>query len=217
MKTHTFLCEEHEDFGSNGWRLKTQPGWDPLGGMAVAHDVLEHFADTTDAPLHELQALGAALWIRDGGNYWGTYHPQSIYWDGGHHIAPDLITVLQHALHEGMDLPKPPRTVRCDAEDQIDIALWNARKEVTSEWEDPREARELLKLCRGWLRIGYRRAAERYKGHSPQQVVRLFREIEEQAEKALKTAEAGISKLHVTVNITELSAKVSKEDDNGDY
>lgn len=40
-KIYTFICETHEEFGCKGWKQEGVPGADPLGGMGVAHDVLE--------------------------------------------------------------------------------------------------------------------------------------------------------------------------------
>jgi hypothetical protein len=199
----TFIAEEHEEFGLPGWRQKGQPGFDPLMGMAVAHDALEHFRDGDDSIEDELQALGAALYIRGNGGYWMNATP-------GVHIGSDLPEIIGHHVFEDMPMPpEPPRTKRLEdwAESEIDIAIQSA----TREWADRcdgeeqmQQARALLARARGWFRIGYRRAQRRYKGTDCNQLSYLFKQIEEAADRKLKHAETG-DELTLRVNIRRLS------------
>lgn len=98
--TFEFVCAEHEEFGENGWRLKSQPDFDPLSGMAVAHDCLEHFTDSAD-PADEFLALGAAMWIRDENYHARAGHHTT---DPGKHISGDLPDIIRHIAYEGYGL-----------------------------------------------------------------------------------------------------------------
>ncbi len=64
MLVKQFVCEEHEEYGSLGWREKDKPHFAPFQGLAVAHDCLEHFPDDGPEIEHEMQALGAGLHVR---------------------------------------------------------------------------------------------------------------------------------------------------------
>lgn len=43
MQKFTFVCKTHDEYGGLGWALKSKPHFEPLPGMTVAHDVMEHF------------------------------------------------------------------------------------------------------------------------------------------------------------------------------
>ena len=64
MKVYTFKVEEHEEYGSLGFKPSWYPNGAPLGGMTAAHDILEHFPNDNGGAESEFLALGAALWIR---------------------------------------------------------------------------------------------------------------------------------------------------------
>jgi len=61
MKRYTFEVAEHEEYGSLGFKPSWYPKGDPLGGMAVAHDILEHFPKDDGSAEGEYMALGASL------------------------------------------------------------------------------------------------------------------------------------------------------------
>jgi hypothetical protein len=190
---YRFVCEEHQDFGGNGWRLESQPGFDPLGGMAVAHDIIEHFPDGDESPADEFQALGASYFVRGCGGYFsikGAYHsPES-------NIASDFPMILQHIIYQDMYLRTPPATrpLREESDEEgIQEILREARKLVRSEFSDPEDQRkcmEELKKAEGWLRIGFRRASKRYAGNLFK-VVEMFLKIEKEADRILRHAEIG--------------------------
>jgi hypothetical protein len=179
---YTFSCAEHEEFGNLGWRLMSQPDFDPLSGMAVAHDILEHFPNGDGSPKDELLALGASIWVRDGWHTNGT---------AGDNIAPDLQEVLRHVTYEDMSLPDPPATKPLEhyAEDEITKAVECLLRE--SKYNGEKYSPSTLSAVRGWLRIGYRKGVRRYNGWYACDVQTIFNEIMQAADKALKHAEAG--------------------------
>ena len=64
MITKTFIIEEHEEYQTKGARPIDTPHADPLGGMSVAHDMLEHFHNDQGSVYEELMALGASYYVR---------------------------------------------------------------------------------------------------------------------------------------------------------
>lgn len=204
-----FICEKHEETGEKGWRKADEPGFDPLGGMGVAHDVLEHFADSTDSPADEFQALGASFFVRRE-HY---YHYKYPYASFGRTVCPgenvasgDLVEIANHIIHERMPLAEPPATRKTESDAEPWIA--NFIKEATAslpvnmgmedgEPDELAELKEIIRKAAGWLRIGYRRAARRFKdgvGWCPEdRALGMFMTIEREAAECLKHAEIGDS------------------------
>lgn len=208
---YVFVCAEHPEYGSNGWRLKSQPNFDPLGGMAVAHDCLEHFNDS-DQPADEFMALGASLFVRPSDYYEGK---GKIHTNPGVHIASDLPEIMRHIVNEGYTLPPAPRTrpVCGPVEHEMDTVFEEFQREMLNEYDGqeltPDEDTE--RSIRSYMRIGYRRAIRRYKGRQ-YEVTRLFNNIERAADKALTYAEA-LSELSIRIQFRRLdfTASVSEE------
>src|SRR5258706_10369581 len=101
---YIFISEEHEDFVTLGWKLKGCSGMDPLSGMAVAHDCMEHFPKVgqADGVAEEFMALGAALWIRGDTGYWANnYHTP------GANIGADARDIFSHIIHENYSFNAP--------------------------------------------------------------------------------------------------------------
>lgn len=187
-KTFTFECAEHQEFGMNGWRMLGAPNADPLPGMAVAHDCMEHFPDGDMGVEDELMALGASIHVREF-----TRNMHSL----GANCGSDLRDVLAHVWYEGMSLRDPGRTLPIDCEDELDDAL----KALTDEakYDEDLEKRltpEIKRFIRGWMRRGYRAAVRRWHGV---QTRSIFDEIEREADRLLKHAELG-TKLFVRLN-----------------
>ncbi len=205
--TFTFVCEEHKEYGSLGWRIKSQPEFDPLGGMAVAHDCLEHFSDSPN-PADEFMALGASMFIRDE-----TFYAMKgkHYTNPGVHIASDMPEILRHVINEGYELPAAPHTKALETrvEGYIDTMFEEYLKNIEDDYDydELKLTPELKRSIRSYLRIGYRSAVRRYQNRDGQAQY-LFTEIEETADKYLKHSEPG-SELRVSVNFKDLTCKVS--------
>lgn len=186
-KTYAFECQPHEEYGSNGWKLIGNPNADPLSGMAVAHDVLEHPPNGDMGVEDELMALGASIYVRVF-----TRNMHSL----GANVGSDLPDIMRHVWYEGMTLRDPGRTTATAIESEIDDALEVVRKEteydadLRSNWDAETEAR-----IRGWMRKGYRAAIRRWAGVNTRS---LFDEIETDADRHLKHAEIG-DKLYIRI------------------
>ncbi len=201
-----FECAEHEEFGSLGWKLKGASGMDPLGGMAVAHDCLEHFT-AEDGVHHEFMALGASLFVR--GPYY--YSRKGRYESNpGVHIASDLPGILHHVQNEGYSFQEAPRTRSLDSEvvegwiDRMFQKFHSNCEEYAHE--DLRLTAEDERNIRSWMRIGYRKAVKRYRGRDGE-AMNLFCYIENAADKALRGCGGG-EELEVCVNFSTLTAYI---------
>lgn len=226
----SFVLEEHREYGEKGWRPKNQPTFDPLSGMTVAHDILEHFADSSDSADDEFQALGAALFVRGLGGYW-----QHSWSSPGANVGSDLVSIMRHIVENETTFHEPPNTSRLGKdEDQVEgwivealvDALNELKAETGGEPEFMREANALKTKVAGWLRVGFRRAVKRYakfgKRGGALQATAMFREIEQKADHALKVGEIG-DELQVeasiergTVSVRHLTAEDLFPDEYGD-
>lgn len=211
-QTFTFVCARHEEYDGNGWRLKSQPDFDPLSGMAVAHDCLEHFNDSAD-PADEFQALGASMWIRNEDYHYRSNHGIT---NPGSHIASDMPEIIRHIIHEGYGLPDAPRTRATDEDLEGYIATMFPEYAKELKYMEGRDAREMRitadrrRAITSYLRIGHRRAAKRYKGRN-WEAQQIFTQIETTTDKHLKYAEEG-AELTVTVDFAKLTARIDFEE-----
>lgn len=202
-----FVCAEHPEFGSNGWRLKSQPDFDPLGGMAVAHDCLEHFSDD-DSVAAEFMALGASMFVRDELFYNRKGKAET---NPGTHIASDMPEIMKHVLYEGYEFPAAPRTKKLEAhvEGWMDHMFSCYAKELSycePEDKDLRLGVATKQSIRSYMRIGYRKAVSRYKNRDGE-VQNLFCKIEDKADKYLRSSKAG-TELHVVISFSNLTATI---------
>lgn len=182
MKSVTFIfeCADHEDYGCTGWKLTSQPHADPLRGMAVAHDCLEHPINGNFQVEDELLALGASLYVRE---YTTNMHSL------GKNVAGDLPDVLRHAFSEGMGLRSPGVTQATAVEHEIDDAIEGLADEGKYDLNLKENLdSETRRYIRGWMRRGYRWAAKRWKGIRTREI---FQQIEQEADKHIKWAEVG--------------------------
>ncbi len=198
-RLYKFTVAEHQDFGTMGFKPSWYPQGDPLGGMAVAHDILEHFPKDDGSAEGEYQALGAALYLRGNGGYWdGRATPEE-------NIAVDLPMIwgIQGYV-------RPCHKVKdSDLLDQCREAVSLAIKEMGYSLEENElpsaESRENIAR---WIAKGYKRAEKRYRQHYPFDIIeRLFKPIQNKADKALEHAEEGMV-LSVRVNLKNLEVFV---------
>jgi hypothetical protein len=219
MALYKFVCEMHKEHGALGWRQKSQPDFDPLGGMAVAHDILEHLPNGSEAPHDEFMALGAAVLIRGMQGYFMNNTPAD-------NLCSDFPDIFSHIVYQDIGLCDAPVTNRLQdewAETMISETVNKGRALMISEWnmspkfnnEEPgmsiHELDVYLHHVKGWMRIGFRKARKRYNGRVRDfEFTYLFKEIEKEADKALKNAEEQ-DELHVRlvrnrVDVKHLSA-----------
>ncbi len=197
-RTYTFTVAEHREFGTLGFKPSWYPQGDPLGGMVVAHDILEHFPKDDGSAEGEYQALGAALYLRGTGGYG---------WNGTaeENIASDLPMIWGIQAYV-----RPCHKVRAaDLLDRCREAVRLAIKEMRYSFDEPdlpsAESRENIAR---WIAKGYKRAERRYRRHSTGSIVwSLFKPIQDQADKALQHAEEGMV-LTVRVNVRDYMVSV---------
>lgn len=194
MITALFETAIDDEYGTLGFRMRNRPHFNAVPGMAVAHDLLEHFPGDDGTLEHELMALGASLFVRNFEEYFH-YIGQRIT-DPVQNIASDFIN--QYHLH-GEDYTLRAINTRAFAgselyiEDVIQSIFSQGRRVVSA---DTSCIPEWLKSgrradCVGWLRHGYRSARRRYRRYRQHNVLSAFMEIEKLVDGALRTAEPG--------------------------
>lgn len=210
MTTYKFEVAEHEDFGTKGFRPTWYPQGDPLGGMGVAHDILEHFPKDDGGAEGEFMALGASLFIRGESGYFqrnGRVHSAE------ENLASDFPEIWNHMVYEDRRTHvKPCGSVRDEdlmerCREIVRLGVRELREREHDQIPD-REARE--RMAR-WFAKGYKKAERRYRQHGAYAMAyQLFSPIEEQAERCLKYADEGMV-LTVCVNVKRLNVSVSCE------
>lgn len=205
MIRRVFQCAKNEDYGFLGWRPVDMPNADPLMGMTVAHDLMEHFRGDNGGVEAEFMALGAALYIRGEGGFFSEsrYTPAES-------VAADVPDLMRHIVHEGFSLnPAPHRTRATEETEPCDAVLQavefeNGDDGIADEW-----ARSKWNAL-DWLRIGYRKAKRRYAGIDPWDLTYIFRQIAEAADRHLESAE-GFETLVVEFSPRSMSFDVRVE------
>lgn len=209
--TKTFVCEEHQDYGILGWREIDKDHFEPLAGIAVAHDCLEHFPDDGPAIEHEIQAFGAMLHVR--GSQMGNGYRTSPWWESS---QSGLLNVFHIYRYQGVAFHKPPNTHKLSNEEGeyqiaellaafpgfLESELSSSADNEDEREEDRQQIQTFVSYLRGWLRIGYRRAVQRWRKETIY-IQPLFYDLQSRADKALKQAEIG-EQFVVSVNMRKL-------------
>jgi len=209
MRKFEFEVQEHEEYGGLGFKPKWFPGADPLSGMAVAHDILEHGRNEDGSTEHELMAFGAAMFIRTDGYYW--YRKNSKNADESDHISADFPQLLR--LHEenfnGREILHCQngaggeelwlRATRCVEKGLANCSEYGGDGHRYITYVDEEE------MAR-WMCAGYKKAARRARRLNLDAYTMgcLFEQIERDADLNLKSAEEGM--------IYTVSLEISKPD-----
>lgn len=229
--TGTFICELNPEYGDLGLRPLDMPHADANGGMAVAHDLLEHFPGDSGSIADELMALGASYLLRGQTDYYqrtGNVNPPE------KHLASDFEELYMHFSTEGFPVGDPGNVEPVDDEDAeetfqsaveigmdniVDIFDFNEDAEDGEESESSQllatfTSDEYRARMLGWLRRGYQRAVERFEGVDVNDLAyTVFTEIEEKANKWLNhDAEEGMT-LDVEIDLEEISVVMTVEGD----
>lgn len=165
-KFKVVYCEE---LGSRGFLLENAPSsYQAVWGMGMAHDVLEHARNDDGSVEAEMTALGAMMYLRGQGGYWRHEN-----------YGFQLSGAFEFLANKGLaDLAACPYKHRpCEP-----LTDWirNAKKLFTSQYDDG-EYDEAMHHAPAWLLHGWRRTASRYAKMHPCHLVRLFHNIEQQA------------------------------------
>jgi hypothetical protein len=218
-RSYKFTVKTHDEFGTLGFAPKWYPSGDPLSGMAVAHDILEHFPGDPGDAEGEFMALGAAYWIRGESGFMqrnGNRNPPE------EHIASDfpMIWRIHHGTHGRTGFRSPPRTRGAvDIIDQCKNIVYRACRLLSEEECERLPDAAERELIAQWLARGYVLAERRYKKIDPcisghDIAYSLFGRIEEQADRLLTQAEEG---MELTVNIDVRALSVSLSLDYPEY
>lgn len=211
-RTFTFEVAKHEEYGTLGFRPTWYKAGDPLGGMAAAHDILEHWRNDDGSAEGELMALGASGWIRGDGGYTSTY---GRYYDRVRDPAGDITDVWDRFIYRDRRTELRPCGLVRDSS-----AIGNARdcvaeamktiRERMEEGTAERPSKEAQERMARWIARGYVQAQRRYRHviGGACAMASLFMEIEREADKALKHADEGML-LTVAVNVKRCRADVA--------
>jgi hypothetical protein len=219
-----FICEEHEEFGSLGLRPLAMPEADPLPGMTVAHDLLEHFPGDDGGVEAEFMALGAAYWLRHESGYVKNQRSRAGLTDHSDRDAADdfsgdFMELYRHIAHEGFSLSDPGTepAIECEYTEEnlaaiVRKGLALTRTEIGDYCDD--DSDELHTFCStetgdrilGWLRRGYRKATERYEGQDAYSIAEVvFNGIEERIDEYLKGDPSEGTEIEVEIDLSDLS------------
>jgi len=188
-----FTIEEHEEYGTLGFRPVDMPHADPLQGMAAVHDVLEHFPNDDGGIEAELMALGAMFRVRGEEFFHATCHHTNT--DPSEHCAADFREFRMHYECEGFSLIAPGGQEGMKPVDDEHVEEWinravrianrNERDEGDGDfWIDEKAHR-----AKRWLRIGYARACDRFEGTSTAELALLFERAMNQLDRILHVAD----------------------------
>ena len=218
-----FEKAEHSDYGSEVWRLVGHPNFDPLAGMAVAHDCLEHFPGDVGTIDQEFMALGASYVVRDGDCY---YHHRGGRYRAPENVSADMPTLITGLLGGQWSLEAPPKTkpLSDSTEEDFVVEVFNETlKLFKSELPDiqiDEKDKHLVTLFMTsivpWFRIGLRRAKKRYRDVPTFQLCHMFATIEKEADSLLKRAES-YQRLHVNVSLKNRDVEIRLKDIEEDF
>lgn len=219
---YEFTCAEHDEYGTKGWCPAWMRDADPLPGMGVAHDIMEHPAKDNGTVEDEIRAFGAALRIRHEGGWWHMQGQRSADWHAN--VSYEIFEFLRKWADGNGDWLHwyyVKRSTRLDAESeaQIDTAWQALFKHLRDEIDHPDDD-DLRRKChdglsdqhakrfRQLVREGYRMACKRFRS-DPCSLAHVFEQISQQADKALDFAEVGVDRLIIQLNRTSLDLRVS--------
>lgn len=226
--TYTFNCAMHKEFGTLGWQGDMLDVFEPVEGMGVAHDILEHgYHKQANMAFEELMALGATQYTRANGLYWYKENPMQNRRGKHpfvHNVGSDLYSIMRYYLEHHNErlffnhiLQDTPSSHRLDQGDDImaegaEAMLDSILEELYDDDNKEFFVKNRDKLLRNILycfRTGYRNAVHRYSAYmNDEEVCHMFIEIKNEANKYLKIAEEG-DQLIVRMVITNQFLNVS--------
>lgn len=222
---YVFVAEEHKEYGSMGWRQKSQPGYDPYGGMAVAHDILEHFPGGDESPTDELMAIGASFYVR--GEEYFVQKGQRIVCPGENfadEIVDFTLKIWAGDLLPVRNCPFAHPRIDDHVKFQINRCIRKVKEGLIERNVEDRDTRCQKHLdmsdqvdIRRWIAHGYLKAVRRYRGHDRWRLMCLFCEIEKDADRLLKHAEVPGFELEVHVNLKKLESRCVLKEPGDEY
>lgn len=165
-------------------------GWTPMDGLPdavpagmVVHDMLEHFVEGNAAPHWEFAAIGAAIWLRGEGGYFGTN-----FGAGGNSVMWDQLAASAFGMLFFHIVGKQLKTKKCPLLRAAYLAIPNATEfaikrttlsALIKQQSLYNKAHHKLiedSLINGepWIRLGYQLALARYKGLESTRLSKLY-------------------------------------------
>jgi hypothetical protein len=186
---------ENPEYGENGLIIKTMKGRDhfePLNGLVIAHDIIEHSRDAhPNCYVDEFMALGAIVGGRIENGYLQGTRYLSFY-----DITAEITQLAVSHFYSGyMDLVLPCNFRLRDLEitDQIRSAVRKGLSSVSNEiGESYTFTDNTVDYITGWICKGYSLFKKRFQGLQISYICNhLFDTIKEECDLFLKCAEIG--------------------------
>lgn len=173
MKT-TFTYAEHKEYGHWGWLDKSKPHFEPITGIGVIHDVVEHFPGGDGGIEDELQAFGA-MWLIRGQNGLFLNGLGMPAYNTGSQIVGNSFDDIYRASYEGSCRTCPYRHRNVEHRDDWNQIRHLARRSILAEFSDDfgdgehqhhteADLDDMLDLWGPWFIHGMHRCEQRYKG-----------------------------------------------------
>jgi hypothetical protein len=187
--THEFTYQLKN--GKMGWVLDSKPYFDPMAsGRGVAHDVLEEMPNGGEQPHDEFIALGALLYGRGCDIH---THFQGIHTTPSELIAHELHVIFEHAFCEKeyalVEAIRTQPLIEYEVEESIKFALSLFSKSIKQpgwyRFAYPTNlALEWMVHVENWLRIGFRKAQQRFQPYMDRRdVSHMFSQIQNEVDK----------------------------------
>jgi len=213
MIRRKFIVKRHEEFGSLGlcpFDDQYNPALEPLAGMTIAHDILEHFPNAHGTAEEEYMALGATMLVR---SQWserrGTMEEN---------LASEFATVYKWSEQHCLPMIPVNKKIR-NLDEEIEETLRRTRRFAIMSMEseilyDDDETEESVRFLEeyadaalDWIRVGYRKATRRYRNVPAIFLGSVFKQISDGVELALKRAVEG-QLVKISVNVSREHAEV---------
>ncbi len=194
MITAKFEGKIHEEYGSLGWAMLGKPAMEPLTGMAIPHDILEHFPDDDGSVEAEFMALGASIFVRNEECY---YSRKGNCHSAASNISSEFIQHYYYLINNEKSLQfsdpgkiKIPEEIESILDDIVEEGKKHLKSEIEEDYQQFFSLQNQIKL-KGWFAKGYRKAVKRYKGYTPDDLCYMFMETETLVDKITEYAEEG--------------------------
>lgn len=186
-----FFWAHDEERGVSGWVLARMPHFDPVSGMALAHDLLEH-TDTYPGMEGEALAFGGICYIRVEGGYFDEQAAQSPWRKPDRNRDADGLglELAQFFMQRGgadgsWELEHTEEPPVDDKE--LEVFFANLVRAVSRHGQalinspTPENVRDIRKCAVSlipWLRRGFRKCEDFWEAKCPQDVACLFSQLE---------------------------------------
>jgi len=202
----TLTAAENENTGELGWldsRVGHSSIFEPLEwAYGIAHDCLEHFAFRHVAD--EIEAHGAMYWVRYEGGWSAPKYGNTLSLHSFSHEWPNLYNGL---VTDNSYMPTPPRTRALDSHIESDISEIIALGQQMICYADEDDIRQIAQAFRAFFRIGYRKAARRFKGHAACEVANIYNMLAQAIERQSLEYEGQQIKVRVNLKTGRVSVE----------